>query len=595
MTIPRIGLGFKLGILLALFGVFASGVTGYLAYTSSRDILIEAAEQDLLTATQVLARRVDIAFDEVVADVRLLAALPDVETVLARPGAAAEGLPEARAAELAGVFSAMLLARPEYFQIRLIGADQYGLERVRVDRDGGRPVRVAAHSLQEKGHLPYVSETLKLPPGKFHYSRIAINHEAGGHAGENQPSLHVATPIHDADGVALGVIAVSVDLDSLFTLLQADLPSHYRLYLTNRWGDYLVHPDPALAFGFDRGQRHLVQDAYPAAAALFEGADNVVARAAGDHGGQVVAFHKLAFDETDASRFVVVGLAQPLDAVLRDSRELGMRTITLVLGFSLLAALLAFVVARVLTRPLHVMADAVERFSREHEMGPLPVKRRDEIGLLARAFDEMQIEIKAHLGELYESQARLDHLAHHDALTGLPNRTLFLERLEQAIAGSRRTDKSLAVFFLDLDRFKEINDSLGHQVGDAVLRITGQRLRGMVREIDTVARLAGDEFVVLLVDPDQTGQLAMIARKLIDGLAEPMRVDGRELRVSASAGIAVFPNDATSAGDLVDKADAAMYRAKARGRNGYAFHASAASGNEMRQEINRHGIPPGRT
>ena len=163
-------------------------------------------------------------------------------------------------------------------------------------------------------------------------------------------------------------------------------------------------------------------------------------------------------------------------------------------------------------------------------------------------------------------EQQLLHDALHDRLTGLPNRTLFTDRLGQAIAGLARTAGAVAVLFLDLDRFKVINDSLGHDVGDAVLVEVAQRLAALMRLGDTVARFGGDEFVVLCQDLSGPVEALHIAERLLDGIRVPILAGGSEVVVSASAGIALGTSDADVAGDLLRDADAAMYRAKNEGR-----------------------------
>jgi diguanylate cyclase (GGDEF)-like protein len=161
----------------------------------------------------------------------------------------------------------------------------------------------------------------------------------------------------------------------------------------------------------------------------------------------------------------------------------------------------------------------------------------------------------------------LEMMAHHDALTGLPNRALLNDRLAQALAQARRSGRPVGLLFLDLDRFKDINDSLGHATGDRLLQSVADRLRALVREGDTVARLGGDEFVVMLVNLAQADDAVTIARSIAQALARPHPVDAHTLHVTASIGIAAFPGDGDSAEALLKHADAAMYRAKAQGRN----------------------------
>lgn len=170
-----------------------------------------------------------------------------------------------------------------------------------------------------------------------------------------------------------------------------------------------------------------------------------------------------------------------------------------------------------------------------------------------------------------EAERRLEWLAHFDVVTGLPNRTLFHDRLEQALAQTRRRRGSLAVLFLDLDRFKLINDGFGHDVGDEVLAAVSRRLEGVLGSEDTLARFGGDEFSVLLPNINHPMGPLAVARKMQTALSEPLRVNGAVLVITASVGIAVFPSDGTDQRSLLKQSDAAMYAAKARGGGSIHF------------------------
>ncbi len=191
--------------------------------------------------------------------------------------------------------------------------------------------------------------------------------------------------------------------------------------------------------------------------------------------------------------------------------------------------------------------------------------------------------------------------ANYDALTGLPNRSLFLDRLSQAVADARRNRNALALMFVDLDHFKLINDTLGHSVGDLLLQEAGRRLGACVRDNDTVSRLGGDEFTIVLkrIDSAQGAAsvaAATVAEKVIGALARPFWLDGNQFAIGASIGITIFPDDATDEGTLLRNADMAMYRAKETGRNTFAFFTRdmnervqtlATLGNELRHAIER--------
>ncbi len=169
------------------------------------------------------------------------------------------------------------------------------------------------------------------------------------------------------------------------------------------------------------------------------------------------------------------------------------------------------------------------------------------------------------------SELRITQLAHYDTLTGLPNRVLFTHTLDEALRQARDRVHALAVLFLDLDGFKKVNDTLGHDAGDRLLTVVAERLRAAVRADDTVARLAGDEFTVILPVITAPEQAASVARKLLQGVAAPIALDEQVVQVSASIGISLYPAGGETAHSLLKSADAAMYRAKRQGKNAYRF------------------------
>jgi len=170
------------------------------------------------------------------------------------------------------------------------------------------------------------------------------------------------------------------------------------------------------------------------------------------------------------------------------------------------------------------------------------------------------------------SEHELAHLAHHDPLTDLPNRLLFTDRAEQALASAQHHKRGCALLLLDLDHFKIINDSLGHNVGDQLLKLVGERLKGLLGPGVTLARLGGDEFAVLAESCPQVGQAAALAQRMLEAMKQPFIFDGHQLFISASIGISLFPNDALSAEQLLRNADSALFKAKSAGREGYALY-----------------------
>jgi diguanylate cyclase (GGDEF)-like protein len=176
--------------------------------------------------------------------------------------------------------------------------------------------------------------------------------------------------------------------------------------------------------------------------------------------------------------------------------------------------------------------------------------------------------------EQRRDQAMIAHLAHHDALTGLPNRALLYDRVGQSIARLKRGEK-FALHYIDLDRFKPVNDRHGHATGDRLLVEVAVRLKKAAREMDTVARFGGDEFIVVQANIGEAKHAASLARRMVGALAKPFEFDGRRCDVGASIGIALAPGDGEDRDELLRKADAALYRCKTEGGRGFRFHSTA--------------------
>ena len=538
----------RLGALLASFSVFAAILAGYYTFDSSRERLQGRAERSLLATTQVLARHMQTGFSTVARDTAFLADAAAVEQDQGR---------------LADLFKANLQAHPAYLQIRYISASDYGLELVRIDRQGDKLVRVPDDQLQVKSHFPFVFEALSLPDGEVYVSEFGINHEDAAQEAA-VPVFNMASPVVQA-GQLRGVVVVRVAAAPFLHNFNAALPTPYGFYLSNRWGDLLVHPDATQTFGFDRGQRILIQESFPQVAALVDGrAEEAVLSQPGtdDEEARVFAFVRMPFGNAEEGRFMVVGLSQPLAVVQGEVLDLGRSILKILLVLSVVGVALAARVSRLVTQPLQAMVKAAQAFSRGESHGALPVHRGDEVGELARSFQDMEQQISRQLAELNLSRDAMAHLAHHDALTGLPNRRMFEQRLGQVLELSRRSGRSCALLFVDLDDFKAINDTRGHAVGDRVLQAVARTIVGAVRQVDTVARLAGDEFTVLCENVDSEEAALQIVTKLQHAFEPPLDIDGEPLAVRASIGLSLFPRDAQDARTLMASADAAMYRIK---------------------------------
>lgn len=271
----------------------------------------------------------------------------------------------------------------------------------------------------------------------------------------------------------------------------------------------------------------------------------------------------------------------PESSLLASTRRIANFTLWLTAAACAVTAILLYALLRtLLLDPLVRLRQATREIANGNLETKIDIHRRDELGELARAFEEMA-------ESLGSSHERIAHLAFHDSLTNLPNRRMFLELLEQAIGNAARNDEMVAVLFLDLDDFKRVNDSLGHDKGDELLREVADRLSKTLRSNDlisrcdpavtpsTVARLGGDEFIVLLTAIGDPLNAAAVARRMLENITRPITLEAHELQLHASIGITTYPQDGKSPDALVKCADIAMYHAKDAGKDGYQFYTAS--------------------
>jgi diguanylate cyclase (GGDEF)-like protein len=264
-----------------------------------------------------------------------------------------------------------------------------------------------------------------------------------------------------------------------------------------------------------------------------------------------------------------------------DMRELRASLISTLLAATLIlgvATIVAYLISRRLQRiisdPILLLADTMRQVSESKDFSLRADKPgNDEIGRLYDGFNEMLQEIEERNLVLRQRQEHLQELAHFDTLTHLPNRVLFHDRLQQAMNLAQRTNQVIAVMFLDLDRFKDINDTLGHRTGDLLLQHVADRMGLVLRDCDTVARLGGDEFTVFVQDIKTADNARRIAQKLLDLFEIPYCLEGQQVYVTCSIGVTLFPADGDSMDELLMNADIAMYHAKADGKNTYRLYA----------------------
>jgi diguanylate cyclase (GGDEF)-like protein len=392
-------------------------------------------------------------------------------------------------------------------------------------------------------------------------ARFAIGKPTLGRA-SHKPVVVMAAPCFNRAGQVVAVVAGATALDA---------PGFLDLVQNNTIGKsggfLLVSPRDGIFVAASKPEMRLTSLPPPGVNALHD-------RAMEGFRGTGVTINAAGVEELSAMAsvpstgwFLVARLPTaeafaPIDQIHRSYFRNSLAIAAVIVVALLLYLLHTFRPLKDAARQMRRMADG------DAPLAPLPVVRPDEVGEMVEGFNYL-------LGKLRDSEARMAHLAHHDALTGLPNRLAFLAQMQHGAALARRRDARLALLFIDLDGFKPINDRYGHETGDLLLQEVARRLGEGVRESDAVARFGGDEFVLLLTDLPAPQAARAVAEKIIARLSAPYRISGVELVVGASVGIALFPDDADDIGALIAQADAAMYDAKRAGRGCCRFaHAS---------------------
>jgi predicted signal transduction protein with EAL and GGDEF domain len=451
------------------------------------------------------------------------------------------------------------LAYPEYYEIRILTRD--GKEQLRsvLGKSTNRTTDESSskHFIEAAAHPDVTYTTFFRNPDN------------------DQPALLTSKPLYllNKKGTGTqkelyGYLMLTIDLGFMATQAgNNNVAENGEIFFTDNSGTILFHPSAALV------GKELPADLFNEAKQHARGNTRIDGQYQGKSGHyQLIKLHDRVY------AFV----AYHDDELLAKSIRLG-RTVTQISFVAILLAItfLFAILKKLLITPIQKLGLAAKEIGRGHVLVPIDIDSRDEIGALATTFREM--------GEnLHNYHEQVRYVAYHDNLTGLPNRLMFMDYLNRATTAARREKQGLAILFLDIDNFKRINDTLGHQTGDKLLEAFADRLSKQMRETDVIsrpsredhpkeepsnvfARLAGDEFIILLPGSSATVEADKVARRILKSLSEPFVVWTQELHVSASIGIAMYPEDGETAGDLLKHADIAMYHAKKLGRNNYQY------------------------
>lgn len=544
----------KLNLLLVPLIAVPLAALGWVAYTQQRDSLEQEALRQMQTLLNQTEQRVQVEFATVRANATLLSAFNALQRYLRVED-------EGQRFQLLQPSILKLLrsyqkANPSYYEIRILLPDGY--------EDTRSTLKPFPNVTEEEGDTDYFISLRN--SGLSLSSKILLSPDTG------EPALMVSSPILSVDPAVdpilakeelRGYLVITASLDFLEKQSQqAQLGHGGHIFFTDKEGNILFATRQQ-----DR-ERQLPYSLTDSLYTMIETGSVIRTKFQGENS---------FIDGRQLDENLYVFAALPETEILNSSRKLSIFAVALIVGTIVISATLLYSVLRsIVLDPLTKLGRAALALGKGESIEQIGINSEDEIGELARSFESMSKSLE-------ESHKQAAHLAYHDSLTGLPNRRFFTELVERAVTHAERDNKSIALLFLDLDDFKRVNDSLGHQTGDKLLQEVADRLTKVIRADDvitrsndlltrgTVARLGGDEFIILLSDLSQRIDAASVAERIVDELEAPVILDRNELYIKTSIGISTFPEDGDSADLLLKNADIAMYHAKEHGKNHYQF------------------------
>ena len=541
----------KIQLLLIPLIVIPILVLGWVAYS----LLIEDSRSRIQYQMTTLLEQIESQTETQLRTARANASL-FANTALIKQYIRGQASPEVRHDLEQQVMDLLLnyqLAYPEYYEIRIITRD--GREQLRSILGS-----IANRTKDESSSSYFIQSSNN--PGII-YTTFFRNPD------NDQPALLTSKPLFmpskkGADTELYGYLMLTIDLDFLETQASNEKSSqNNEVFFTDDSGTFLFHRSTELV------GKQLYPDLFRKTKLNATGSTWVD----GQYRGKDAHFQALKLHD-----WLYAFAVYQEDELLAKSHGLGWTVILITFTAILLATTFLFgILRKLLIRPIQKLSRAAREIGRGQELVSIDIESDDEIGELATTFREMG-------KNLHDYHEQVRYVAYHDSLTGLPNRRMFKDYLNRATAEAHRNLQGVAVLFMDLDNFKRINDTMGHQSGDMLLKAFSNRLAKHLRETDVishssqvvasrvVARLAGDEFIILLPGTNGPVDAQKIANRILKSLLEPFVISLQELYISASIGIAMYPEDGETASELLKNADVAMYHAKKLGRNNFQYY-----------------------
>ena len=506
----------------------------YTVYINSHKQFVINTQRNINNEVELISNDIANAIGKVAQDVVFLSKTPPIFGIIRSHQNQGKDIEENSTISqwknrLASIFTSMLKVNPNYTQIRLIGIADNGKEIVRVNRNKNMVFKTIESALQQKEHRDYLKKAINLTQGSIMFSRLNYNIEKNKITHPLEPTLRVITPVYNKKQQVFGLIVINVNIENYLTDILFSSSIEYDLVLKNQFNDKLIyqHKNKDVIFkASDKNNEETekTNNEYIIKKAIYldKYKNNKIFTLIAK-----IPKHNISLYEISFIKEIVFWLI----------------LITIVSSFSI------YLFCTKLMNNLSMMTKAIQdSIATPYETPNLPIHLNDEVGFLAIAFKE--------------KTDMLNKLALYDSLTGLPNRKKIIEHLDEAILRSKRSSKICACLYIDLNNFKKINDTYGHDYGDELLIKFSNLLKNITRGSDFCGRLGGDEFIVILEEIESIDDVNPTIKRYQNRLNIIFSIKGITINNCISGGIAIYPEDGSSSDELLKKADSAMFNSK---------------------------------
>lgn len=544
-------LSFKITSFSTSIILLTSLCVALIVYFATTSFFLSAAIKNMNNETKLIANNIENSFIKINNDINVLIKTPPIQGIIRSVQNNGQDT-EANSnitlwkERLSTIFASMLDANPNYTQIRYIGVKDDGKELVRVNQTNQGINKISDTSLQSKANESYFKKAIQLSQGSVMFSNINYNREKNKIEYPLVPTLRAITPVYTSKHELFGILAININISRYLRNILIQSAINYDVILHDEFNDFFIYNHDTKKLDFISPENSINRK-------LF-GSDKIKSTK------QIMPFleqdtsritiTKPVYSNTDKDHKVfTVVISIPKKQIKTEDRSLLFNILAWVVALCLISFITILVFTRKVMQPLTKMTESIRNSGRfgDKEL-KLPTHLNDEVGLLARAFEE-----KTKL---------LGKLALFDSLTGLPNRKNFIDRLEEAIHHAKRQDKLFALIYLDINKFKEINDTYGHDYGDDLLIKFSHQLKNTTRDNDYCARLGGDEFAVLIQDLKSVDDIPPSIKRYEAALNTTYIIKGVTLNILISGGLSIYPNDSIIGDDLLRFADETMYKSK---------------------------------